>query len=354
MVTWQPLKLMTLTATVGLSGLLVDNTEAQGSYSNRSPQRAIVRRILGSPTPVSVKKPAKKKSYWQKASSKWKKKQYATSRYWTAQRYKSWSKSRYQSSSNKRYYAWSRSRNSTWTRYTSSRTGTRSKNYSRGYTASRGAYYLDRSRFSANLNGYNIVRTALSLQGVPYRFGGTSTRYGLDCSAFVQTVYSRFGLRLPRVASSQFYQGSAISKTQLRHGDLVFFQNTYKRGLSHVGIYIGDGNFVHASSAGRCVKVSSLSNSYFRRHWAGARRLSALAVAYTKEANYYKYDDPPVTSPVEVSEVIRDEDEPVVETPKAKPISSQINIASLPSHSSSFEPLDFMFVTPELFTIPEN
>lgn len=119
----------------------------------------------------------------------------------------------------------------------------------------------------------DIVRTALTYRGVPYRFGGRG-RGGIDCSGFTGRVFAETGTSLPRTAAAQFSRGTAVPREQLKQGDLVFFKNTYRSGVSHVGIYVGDGKFVHASSS-RGVRVDSLGSSYFARRWAGARRASS-------------------------------------------------------------------------------
>jgi cell wall-associated NlpC family hydrolase len=120
--------------------------------------------------------------------------------------------------------------------------------------------------------GEYLARTALSYRGAPYRFGGRSPRSGFDCSGLVQSVCARWGLYLPRVAHAQFHVGTPVKPKDLEPGDLVFFKNTYKRGISHVGIYIGDNYFIHAARPGKGVCVSRLEG-YHKRHWAGARRL---------------------------------------------------------------------------------
>lgn len=115
----------------------------------------------------------------------------------------------------------------------------------------------------------DVVGRALSLQGVPYVFGGSS-RNGFDCSGFTQYVFQGNGVSLPRTSYAQFGVGSSISKNQLQPGDLVFF-TTYSKGASHVGIYVGGGRFVHASDSG--VKTTSLSDSYYANRFLGARRV---------------------------------------------------------------------------------
>jgi cell wall-associated NlpC family hydrolase len=116
----------------------------------------------------------------------------------------------------------------------------------------------------------SLTRDALRFLGTPYVFGGTSTS-GFDCSGFVQHVFAMLGMSIPRTADAQYYAGSR-AKGGVKIGDLVFFQ-TYAPGPSHVGIYLGHGRFVHASSHG--VMVSSLSNSYWASRYLGAKRFIA-------------------------------------------------------------------------------
>jgi cell wall-associated NlpC family hydrolase len=113
-----------------------------------------------------------------------------------------------------------------------------------------------------------IIRTALHLKGVSYRWGGT-TPSGFDCSGFVQYVYRINGISIPRDADSQYYDGDKISTSELKPGDLVFFQ-TYESGPSHVGIYIGDNRFIHAAYHGG-IMVDSLNESYYAERYLGAR-----------------------------------------------------------------------------------
>ncbi len=109
---------------------------------------------------------------------------------------------------------------------------------------------------------------------MPYRFGGRSPRSGFDCSGLVQSVCAKWGIYLPRVAHTQFKVGVPVKPADLEPGDLVFFKNTYKRGISHVGIYIGNNYFIHAARPGKGVCLSRLDEAYNKRHWAGARRLN--------------------------------------------------------------------------------
>ena len=115
-----------------------------------------------------------------------------------------------------------------------------------------------------------IVSSSLNYIGVPYVFGGTSP-YGFDCSGYVQYVFAKAGISIPRTADVQYDFGTPISTTDLVSGDLVFF-STYTYGASHVGIYLGDNNFIHASSS-RGVTIDSLGSAYWSSHYIGARRI---------------------------------------------------------------------------------
>lgn len=118
----------------------------------------------------------------------------------------------------------------------------------------------------------NLVVHAMGLLGVPYRFGGTSMESGFDCSGFVKAIYQQTaGLILPRKAEQQAAATQRIEKRELQPGDLVFF-NTLRHAFSHVGIYIGDGKFVHSPKPGAEVRIESLNLAYWRDRFDGARR----------------------------------------------------------------------------------
>ncbi len=123
-------------------------------------------------------------------------------------------------------------------------------------------------------SGRDVSSYAQSLQGVPYVYGGAST-YGFDCSGFTMYVMRHFGYSLPHGATPQLNYGSSVSRSNLQPGDLVFFTGTYNTSsvASHVGIYVGGGQFVHASSGSGHVTTSSLSNSYYSSHYLTARHL---------------------------------------------------------------------------------
>lgn len=119
----------------------------------------------------------------------------------------------------------------------------------------------------------DLVGTAMGFLGVPYRRGGNSAESGFDCSGFVRAVYAQtVGLVLPRRANEQAAATDTIEKRDLQPGDLVFF-NTMRRTFSHVGIYVGDGKFVHAPRSGAKVRVEDMDSSYWKRRFDGARRV---------------------------------------------------------------------------------
>ena len=122
-----------------------------------------------------------------------------------------------------------------------------------------------------------LVVRALSLLGVNYRFGGNSPDSGLDCSGLVRHVFEEAaGLVLPRRSEEMSRHGQKVALDQLRPGDLVFF-NTLRRAFSHVGIYVGNGHFVHAPSKGGVVRVESIDSRYWSKRFNGARRVLAGA-----------------------------------------------------------------------------
>jgi len=117
-----------------------------------------------------------------------------------------------------------------------------------------------------------VITYALSLQGVPYRYGKDSPEEGFDCSGFVKHVYEKQGIALPRTVEDMALALPQIPKNDVHSGDLVFF-NTNGKSFSHVGIYVNNDKFVHAPSqrTGK-VLVSSLKNQYWQKHYIGARR----------------------------------------------------------------------------------
>nr|WP_175801021.1 C40 family peptidase [Burkholderia anthina] len=121
----------------------------------------------------------------------------------------------------------------------------------------------------------DVVVSALNMIGVRYRWGGNSPDSGLDCSGFVRYVFQdTLGMSLPRRAEEMSRVGEKVSMSNLKPGDLVFF-NTMRRTFSHVGIYIGDNKFVHSPSTGSTIRVDDLDNGYWEKRFTGARRIES-------------------------------------------------------------------------------
>lgn len=125
--------------------------------------------------------------------------------------------------------------------------------------------------FSQNNLRDKLTLFAKKLINIPYKFGGNSI-LGIDCSGYVKKVYGFLGMDLPRTAREQFNEGEKIDKEDLSIGDLVFFR-TYASFPSHVGIYLGNNLFIHASPKGKKVKVDNLDTPYFIKRFIGAKRL---------------------------------------------------------------------------------
>ncbi len=121
--------------------------------------------------------------------------------------------------------------------------------------------------------GQEIVDKAKQFLGTPYVWGGSSTS-GFDCSGYVQYVMRACGYKIGRGTDAQYEAGEYVSQDELVPGDMVFFAGTYDTtGTSHVGIYVGDGQFIHSSSAAGEVKYSDLNDGYYSEHYYGARRV---------------------------------------------------------------------------------
>jgi len=119
--------------------------------------------------------------------------------------------------------------------------------------------------------GNDIGAFAQRFYGVPYQWAGSSPS-GFDCSGFIYYIFNQYGISIPRTADKQFQVGMAVDKFELQIGDLVFF-STYEPGPSHVGIYIGNDQFIHASSAADRVTITALSKPYYQSRYLGARRI---------------------------------------------------------------------------------
>jgi len=119
--------------------------------------------------------------------------------------------------------------------------------------------------------GAIAARTAERFVGIPYRWGGENVVDGMDCSGFVRAVYNLCGLSIPRTSRDQFKAGESVAKEELQDGDLVFFGSS-EESINHVGIYVGNGRFVHAPRRGEEIRVTSVDESYFEKRFVGGRR----------------------------------------------------------------------------------
>lgn len=122
-----------------------------------------------------------------------------------------------------------------------------------------------------------LLTLAYSLRDIRYTYGGHAPNTGFDCSGLVRYVFRHaLGVVLPHRAHLQFSRGESVDRSHLEPGDLVFFR-THGRRITHVGIYLDDGRFIHAPRTGKNIRVDRLSNPYWKRHYAGARRVDDLA-----------------------------------------------------------------------------
>lgn len=161
-------------------------------------------------------------------------------------------------------------------------TGTTGEWYQVSYNGQTGyvykSYLVDSSSSSSTGSGTSgsageaIVAKAKEYLGVPYVYGGTSPS-GFDCSGLVYYVYKQLGYSLYRTATAQYKNGTYVERSDLQAGDILIFYNSGMTGIGHAGIYIGDGQFIHASSGGGKVQINKLSESYYNSHYYGARRV---------------------------------------------------------------------------------
>ena len=125
-----------------------------------------------------------------------------------------------------------------------------------------------------------LLAAAMSLRDTRYVRGGRTPSTGFDCSGFVRYVFAHaIGLQLPSTSATQFLAGVKVRRADIKPGDLVFFHTHGKHRISHVGIYISNGRFIHSPATGKSVEISSLDDSYWARRFAGAKRPEAMALA---------------------------------------------------------------------------
>jgi cell wall-associated NlpC family hydrolase len=146
----------------------------------------------------------------------------------------------------------------------------------KGLVARLGAH-IGRAKESVERSASSLVINAMGFLGVPYKYGGNSAETGFDCSGFVRAVFEdSVGKALPRRAAEQAAATDPIDSSDLKPGDLVFF-NTLRRAFSHVGIYVGDGKFIHSPRSGAVVRVEDMRVSYWQTRFNGARRVPLQA-----------------------------------------------------------------------------
>ncbi|WP_144509650.1 C40 family peptidase [Bacillus sp. FJAT-22090] len=137
--------------------------------------------------------------------------------------------------------------------------------------------FVGNTEAASNVASTQIVSSAKSLIGIKYSYGGT-TKAGFDCSGFIGYIYKNNGVNLPRTAAGMYSTGKSVKKANLVVGDLVFF-NTSGRGVSHVGMYIGSGKFIHASTS-KGVRVDKLNDPYYwGKKYVGAKKVANVSVA---------------------------------------------------------------------------
>lgn len=133
---------------------------------------------------------------------------------------------------------------------------------------------------SANITDLrkSLLAVAMGLRDTRYVRGGRDPSTGFDCSGFVRYVFAHaVGMQLPRNSASQFLAGLKVKRADMQPGDLVFFHTHGKRGISHVGIYISNGRFIHSPNTGKSVEISSLKQGYWAKRFVGAKRPEAMA-----------------------------------------------------------------------------
>ena len=139
------------------------------------------------------------------------------------------------------------------------------------HTTARTVQLVRISNIDRTQGSQELMLHSMGLIGTPYRWGGSSTATGFDCSGMIQFVYKNaLGVSLPRTARDMAAASRKIPDNQLKAGDLVFFNTGGSSQYSHVGLYIGNGEFIHAPSSGKTIKTEKLSSPYYAKHYLGA------------------------------------------------------------------------------------
>ncbi len=129
----------------------------------------------------------------------------------------------------------------------------------------------------------SLLAAAMGLRDIRYVRGGNDPSTGFDCSGFVRYVFAHaIGLQLPSTSAAQFLAGTKVKRADIKPGDLVFFHTRGRHHISHVGIYISNGRFIHSPTTGKSVEISSLDDGYWAKRFAGAKRPEAMALATNK------------------------------------------------------------------------
>lgn len=134
-------------------------------------------------------------------------------------------------------------------------------------------YRVEKQTVTYSAKGQRVVKTAYSQMGKKYRLGGASPNRGFDCSGLVYWAYQRNGVKVPRVTRDQARAGQAVSRSQLRPGDIVVFRTGYGPRSLHTGIYAGSGSFIHSPRAGQRVRMENLDVKYWKKRLVTARRI---------------------------------------------------------------------------------
>jgi cell wall-associated NlpC family hydrolase len=129
--------------------------------------------------------------------------------------------------------------------------------------------------YNSNFINNQIERTAKSHLGKKYVWGANGP-YTFDCSGFTKAVFAQYNINIPRVSQNQAQKGKIIPWNYLKKGDLIFFDSKKSSRVSHVGIYLGSGKFIHASSAKHCVVISNLTSNYYTKHFKWGRRVTEI------------------------------------------------------------------------------